>query len=255
MHLIHGDVAGARVVAVLVHHLPTYAAQVSGLADAGVLLTDDADAFFACGADLVLEAAGQDAVGQYGLRVLGAGVHFLVASIGAFTDEALYAALIECAENHAANLYLVAGALPAVDWMQGASNAEVYSVKITQIKPVASWQNTPAENMVNLDELTVRTCFFEGSARQAAGLFRKSSNITALLALATVGLDRTKVALMADPTGSAMETMIAFNGEAGDLTVKWHGVPSAINPSTSKDVPLNVIKALRNICSPVKLGV
>jgi aspartate dehydrogenase len=76
-----------------------------------------------------------------------------------------------------------------------------------------------------------------------------------MLALSTVGMDKVQVVLVADPTVEEMRTLVAFRGKAGELDIKWQGVPSEVNPSTSKDVALNVIKAIDNICSSVKLGV
>lgn len=95
--------------------------------------------------------------------------------------------------------------------------ADVHRVTITQTKPVASWRGTPAEGRVDLDATQVR--------------------------------------LVADPTATAMHTSIEFKGEAGEVSVEWRGVPSAGNPSTSADVPLSVIKAIRNLSSPVWFGV
>ena len=133
--------------------------------------------------------------------------------------------------------------------------ADVHRVTITQTKPVASWRGTPAEGMIDLDALVEEACFFAGSARESASTFAKSSNVTAILALSTIGLDATQVRLVADPTATAMHTSIEFKGEAGEVSVEWRGVPSAGNPSTSADVPLSVIKAIRNLSSPVWFGV
>jgi len=128
-------------------------------------------------------------------------------------------------------------------------------VIITQTKPVSSWQGTPAEALVDLTSLSHPACFFTGTAREAAHTFAKSSNITAMLALATVGMDATQVRLVADPGAGRMYTRIEFVGDAGEVTVEWRGTPSDANPSTSADVPLSVIKAIRNWAGDVVVGV
>jgi len=79
--------------------------------------------------------------------------------------------------------------------------------------------------------------------------------LAAMLALSTAGMDSTKVKLVPDPTSMQMRTLIRFEGVAGNLHIEWHGVPSKINPSTSADVPLAVIKAIRNLTSTVCYGV
>jgi hypothetical protein len=38
------------------------------------------------------------------------------------------------------------------------------------------------------------------------------------------------------------------------VAVEWQGTPSRLNPSTSADVPLAVIKALRNLTGDVVMG-
>lgn len=221
---------------------------------AGVRFTADRDAFFAANAELVVEAAGQDALRAFAAPVLAAGRSLLVTSIGAFADDAFFEATRDLAERGGGRLLLASGALPAVDWMASAALAGECTASITQAKPVASWRGTPAEALVALERLREATCFFEGTAREAGQRFPKSSNITAMLALVTAGLDRTKVRLVADPTRSEMHTHIEFASAAGRLAVDWHGVPSLLNPRTSADVPLNIVKALANLTSTVGYG-
>jgi aspartate dehydrogenase len=164
--------------------------------------------------------------------------------------------LAQAAASSGARMLLASGALPAVDWMAAASLAGVERVSITQSKPVVSWKSTPAAHMIDLDRLEEATCFFEGTAREAVSRFPKSSNIVAMLALSTStsGLDNTKVRLVADPKSSGMQTRVAFDGPAGKLRIEWCGIPSAKNPSTSADVPLTVVKTIRNLTSSIRYG-
>jgi len=257
--LQRGEAGQAVLAAVLVRDIAKYASRSdeagAGLvADQDVVFTDDPEQFFAEPLDLVVEAAGQDAVRKYAEPALRRGMDVMVVSIGALTDDALYARLRDLAKRGDGRLLLAAGALPAVDWMQAAALAPVTSVTITQTKPVSSWQGTPAEGLVDLAELSQPTCFFTGTAREAAHTFAKSSNITAMLALATVGMDATHVRLVADPAAARMHTRIEFLGDAGEVTVEWRGTPSEANPSTSADVPLSVIKAIRNWAGDVVVG-
>lgn len=218
------------------------------------LITDDSEVFFAAQPDIVIEAAGQPTLKHYGEIVLAKGIDLLVSSIGLFTDDQVLAEFIATAEQSGAKILLSTGALPAVDWMSAASLSEVKHISITQTKPVKSWKNTPAEDFVDLNTLQEPTCFFEGTARESANLFPKSSNISAMLALATIGLDQTKVKLVADPTSQIMNTYIDFNSTVGKLQVNWQGVPSIANPSTSADVPLAIVKCIRNLSSPINYG-
>ena len=55
-----------------------------------VCFTTDAKAFLSQGCQLVVEAAGQECVRVYGEKVLQGGANFLVTSLGALTDDALF---------------------------------------------------------------------------------------------------------------------------------------------------------------------
>ena len=169
-----------------------------------VVFTHDPDLFLNSGASIIVEAAGQEPLRQMGIDILERGCDLMVTSIGVFTDDAFFKAMKECAEANGSRLMLASGALPGVNWMNSAAMAGVKSATITQIKPVRSWIDTPAADMIDLEALQEPTCFFEGSAREAASSFPKSSNITALLALSTAGLDETRVRTIADPTSDIL---------------------------------------------------
>jgi aspartate dehydrogenase len=223
--------------------------------DPDTLFTDNPEDFLTAPVELIVEAAGQDALRAYGLRGLEQGRDLLVTSVGAFTDDDFFEELIQCAEKKGVRLLLASGALPAVDWMSSVAQSGLQNVSITQTKPVKSWRTTPAAELIDLESLEKTTCFFEGTAREAASRFPKSSNITAMLALSTAGLDQTQVRLVADPDSPKMNTLIEFDAAVGNLRIEWYGFPSKINPSTSADVPLTVIKAIRNLTSTVCYGV
>ena len=251
-----GHAGNARLVAVLEQFAQDYRAAGHRLAtEPTVTFTEDAARFHAAEFDLAVEVAGQEALKSHALDVVQRGRDILVASIGAFTDEVFFDRLLQGAAEHGAQVLLTSGALPAVDWMSAASLAGEGTVSITQSKPVESWRGTPAASMIDLDGLRVATCFFEGSARDAASRFPKSSNITAMLALSTAGFDKTSVKLVADPTSARMHTSIEYRGTVGSLRVEWEGVPLPKNPSTSADVPFAVIKGIRNLCSTVHYGI
>lgn len=250
-----GRAGPARLVAVLEQFAPKHRASGNRFAcDPGITFTENPGVFHAAQFDLAVEVAGQEALKSHALDVVRSGRDILIASIGAFTDEVFFERLLRSAAEHGARVFLTSGALPAVDWMSAASLAGKGAVSITQSKPVESWRGTPAAKMVDLDGLRVPTCFFESTAREAASRFPKSSNITAMLALSTVGLDETKVRLVADPTSARMHTLIEFHSGVGSLRLELQGQPLAENPSTSACVPLIIIRGIRNLCSTVHYG-
>ncbi|MDB4837909.1 aspartate dehydrogenase [Marinomonas sp.] len=251
-----GEAGNAELVALVCRDKTKYLKINEGQSDAfKALISDDIETLFAAQPDIVIEAAGQSSLNQYGIAILERGVDLLVSSIGLFTDDETLKKFTLTAEQSGAKMLLSAGALPALDWMSASSLSAVEKVSITQEKPVISWKGTYAEALTDLDVLIEPTCFFEGTAREAANLFPKSSNISAMLALATVGLDSTEVRLVADPINPNMNTVIEFESEVGNMQLSCQGIPSQSNPSTSTGVPLSIVKSIRNLSSPIHYGV
>ena len=250
----------AQLVAVLVH---TPRAALPPPSE--YVLTHDAEVFFATPFDVCVEVAGQSAVRAHAERVLRSGRPFLCTSIGALTDDALLTTLTDAALAGGTQLQLASGAMAALDWMGSSAGDEAAAaaqrVTATQTKPPESWIGARFEagttnslpDVIDFAALTVRTVFFEGSARDAASAYPKNSNVLAMLALTTAGLDATTVQLVADPVDRSMRSEVKYTGSAGEIAVRVAGKKSK-NPRTSQVVPLSVIKALRNLTSPIAFG-
>mmetsp|Transcript_39568 Transcript_39568/g.77329 ORF Transcript_39568/g.77329 Transcript_39568/m.77329 type:complete len:244 (+) Transcript_39568:134-865(+) len=187
-------VDGAALCAVLVRDVSRHD-EASWLD--GILITSDADAFFAARPEVVVEAAGQPAVAAYAEQALRTGADFIAASTGALTDDSLRRRIVATARTAGCGrMHLASGAMPGLDWMQAAAMGGGPSrVAVVQSKPPGAWAGTPGAaaaaavgDWVAHGPLTI----FEGNARRAASEFPKTSNVTATLALATVGLDATQ---------------------------------------------------------------
>ena len=256
-----GGVEGTVLVAVLVTDCQKHTEKLTWLngGTGRVLLTSDPEEFFAAGCDVVVEAAGQESVSQFGEQALKAGTDLIISSTGALTDDSLRDRLHAAARSAAGGrLHLASGAMPGLDWMQavsmGAGGAQLVSV--TQSKPPYSWYGTCAEGAVRAitdwDEQGPLTVF-EGVARDAARQFPKSSNVTATLAFATAGLDNTRVKLVADPK-PFFSTLVELQSQAGTIRIQAEHQPSSTNPRTSADVALSILRSLRATCSPFVVG-
>merc|ERR1712025_785345 len=110
--------------------------------------------------------------------------------------------------------------------MSSAALEDMHEVSIIQTKQPAGWIGTPAEQVVDLTSVVEPTVVYEGSAREAAQSFPKNTNISAALALTTVGLDATKVRLIADPTVQGPTTCVKVSSAAGDLVIDVSGRPA-----------------------------
>ena len=227
------------------------------------VVTNDPDVFFGHDFDVVVEAAGQECMRNYGVRILKTGTDLLCTSMGALADDALRDSLEEAAVEGGARLLLASGAMPALDWMHSsASDTSTASrVVATQSKPPESWigakfepgTSRQMEDAIDFSSVEAPTLFFEGTAREAGLYYPKNSNILAMLSMSTAGLDDTEVRLVADPKGISLT--LEYEGSAGSIKVDVVGKKSRSNPRTSQVVPLSVIKALKNLSNPVVYGV
>ncbi|CAK9017085.1 L-aspartate dehydrogenase [Durusdinium trenchii] len=219
---------------------------------ATALLTTKVEDFMAADWSLCVEAAGQSWVRHHGKTVLGTGRDLLVTSVGVFTDDDLLEDLTTTARMSHSRLLLPAGAMPGLDWMSSAALDEVKVITLEQRKRPEGWRGTPAEKSLDLENVTEATTVFQGPAREAASQFPKNANIAAALALGTVGLDRLQVRLVADPTVPGPTNKVTLEGSCGELTLEVRGRP--LSQRTSRIVPFSVLKALKNLASPVSIG-
>ncbi|MHA6325323.1 aspartate dehydrogenase [Roseivivax sp. CAU 1753] len=153
--------------------------------------------------DLVIECAGHAAVSDFATDILGDGTDLLVASVGAFADDALHARVTAAARSGNARLILPSGAIGGLDLLAVLAASGDVQLRYRGTKPPAAWKGSPAEDAVDLDALTEPAIFFEGSGREAALAYPKNANVVAALALAGAGFDSMTVALVADPEAVA----------------------------------------------------
>lgn len=196
--------------------------------------------------DLVVECAGQQAVAAYGESVLSAGIDLLVASVGAFADQALFDRVKYAAMQHGAQIMLPAGAIGGIDALVAARLSGLEAVTYTGRKPPFGWKGTDAENRVNLDALTEETVFFEGTARQAASRFPQNANVAATLALAGLGMDQTRVRLIAAPATTENTHDFQVESKAVDFSMRLVGKVFPLNPKTSRSTAYSLARTVLN---------
>lgn len=206
--------------------------------------------------DLVVEAASQLAVEQYSADVLKSGKDLMVMSVGAFSDEGLFEEVRRAAKEGGRRLYIPSGAILGIDGIRAAIRAGIDEVVLTTRKPPANLVKVKyvREKKLDLSDLRVPLVVFEGSAREAVKAFPKSVNVAATLSLAGVGLDKTKVRVVADPSVDRNVHVIRVRGKAGEFVTEAHNVPSPDNPRTSYLAALSALRTLRNLTEAVVIG-
>jgi aspartate dehydrogenase len=203
--------------------------------------------------DLVVEAAGREAVGIWGEAALRHAPAFAVASTSAFCDTALLENLVATATTHNSQILIPPGALAGIDGIAAASTLTLDEVIHRIVKPPAAWRGTAAESLVALDALTGATAFFAGTAREAASRFPQNANVAVISALAGIGLDRTRVELVADPAATGNGHQLHARGTFGKLAITIENRPLASNPKSSEMTALGIVRLIENrICTLVR---
>ena len=174
-----------------------------------------------------------------------------ISSTSAFCDEAILEKLIACADHHGSQILVPPGALAAIDALAAAAVLPVHEVTHRIVKPPAAWIGTPAEKLLRLDSLTQAEAFFEGTARDAARQFPANANVAVIAALAGIGLDRTRVELVADPHARGNGHHLHVEGAFGVLDMKIENRPLANNPKSSELTALALVRIIENRTAPL----
>lgn len=196
-------------------------------------ITDQFQTCLECRPELIVECAGHEAVDAYAQATLAAGCDLLLVSVGALADEARLTRVREAADRSGRQVLLVAGAIGGTDWLQAAHRAGLEDVVYRGRKPPCAWKGSPAEQLSDLDTLTEATRLFSGTALEAAQCYPRNANVAATIALATRGMNRTRVELWADPAVRENCHEVEAWGAAGHFWLRLENQPDPANPRTS----------------------
>jgi aspartate dehydrogenase len=206
-------------------------------------------------ADLIIEAASQECVKDYGLKILDHS-DLMVMSVGAFSDTDSFEKMKRKAEENGRHVYIPSGAIPGLDGIKAAGMAELEKVTLTTRKPPKSLEGAPwvVEKDISLKSIRKPMVIFEGRAKEAARWFPKSVNVSIALSLAGIGVEKTKVRVMADPFTDRNVHEIEAEGKFGNMTLRTENFPSPGNRKTSYLAALSAIATLKKLSENIQIG-
>jgi aspartate dehydrogenase len=253
-HVKAGSLSGIDVVAVSGR---AEGSRAEALARAhGVPFVVGRAALLASRPQAVVEAASHEALQEHLVGILEAGVSVVVLSAGALANDALREAAEQAARRSGALLYVPSGGIGGLDALKAACIAGVDSVSIRVAKPPAAWKNIPYVDALalDLDALRGPRVLYDGPARSGVPHFPQNVNIAAVLSLAGIGFDRTRLEVVADPALSRNTHTIRVAGKSGNFTVVLENVPSPDNPKTAWLACYSALAALQALSSGVRYG-
>jgi len=184
--------------------------------------------------DVVVEAASQQAVRDWGEAILKKGIDFMVIATGAYGDPKLWNRHLAIAEKSGARLRLPSGAIAGLDGLLAMRHDGLSRVKYVSIKPPHAWSGTPAETDFDLPSIKEPTVIFRGTPADAGRLYPKNANLAVTVALCGAGLDKTEIELVADPTlpAGTNASRLEVEGDSGALKMERLGRAMPDNPKT-----------------------
>jgi aspartate dehydrogenase len=199
-----------------------------------VAVVEDLKALLKLKPDVVVEAASQQAVRDWGETILKKGVDLMVIATGAYGDPKLWKKHRDAAAKSGARLRLPAGAIAGLDGLLAMRLGKLERVKYTSIKPPHAWSGTPAETDFDLPSIKVPTVIFQGSPADAGRLYPKNANLAVTVALCGAGLDHTDIELVADPTlpPGTNASRLEVISDSGELRLERLGKAMPDNPKT-----------------------
>ncbi|TCJ77879.1 MULTISPECIES: aspartate dehydrogenase domain-containing protein [Dietzia] len=173
-------------------------------------------------ADVVVEAGGVEAAEEFIPRVTAAGKDIVVCSCGVFARHEDPRDLT-AGEAGSGRVLVPAGAIGGLDILSAAARAGSDDARLRH----HTIKSPAALNVA--EQLTGRREVFRGSAREAALAFPLTSNASVALALATVGLDRTEVIVVADPEVQRTRHVVEWVSPIGHYELQFE---NSLNPDS-----------------------
>ncbi|HEX3759839.1 MAG TPA: aspartate dehydrogenase domain-containing protein [Kofleriaceae bacterium] len=169
--------------------------------------------------DLILESAHPDITRAHG-EALVACCDYMPFSVTALADSALHQRVMAAATAHGHRLVLPQGALVGTDALLGWRHMW-RDVTITFRKHPGNIDLTAVN--LRADEIRGETVVFDGPVRDIAPLFPRNVNTMVTCALATIGVDRCRGRMIADPAlDHAVAEVEAWGKDGSHLQIVKH---------------------------------
>lgn len=217
----------------------------------GYTLFETLEELLAAKPDFVVEFAGVEAVKTLGLPIVTAGISMIVASVGAFADQAFLEQMKQTAKKSGAVIYVTSGAIGGFDVMRTMALEEGARVRIVNRKAPESLAGAPyLEGRTLSDE--EETMVFQGNALEAIQAFPKNVNVAVAAATAVCGPRRAEVEVWSVPGLPSNTHAIHVENSLGWADIEIASRPDPKNPRSSVIAAWSTVALLENLASPLQ---
>lgn len=204
--------------------------------------------------DLIIEAASAKSSLEIARLALKSGCDVMVMSVGGILGH--IAELMKLANTNKARLYVPSGAICGIDGVKAANLGKIKRAILTTYKNPQAFKGVKyiEEKGFKLESISQETVLFEGLAKEAVKFFPQNINVAAVLSLAGIGENLTKVKIVASPGLKKNVHEIRIESDAGNIITRTENVLHPDNPKTSFLAVLSAVANLKQILSAVKVG-
>jgi aspartate dehydrogenase len=194
-------------------------------------------------ADVVVEAATVDAARALVPEVVKRGKDIIVCSCGVFAECGFD---MESFGSGPGRVLLPTGAIGGFDVLAAATRAGSRDARLTHT-------TIKRPGALGIEEcLDAERTVFRGSAREAALAFPRTSNSSVALALATLGLDRVGVVVIADPAAASTRHVVEWESPLGRYELTFE---NAIDPASSGRTSAITAWSVIEVLAALPLGI
>ena len=186
------------------------------------LQLEDLDHFEEFGADLIVELCHPSVTRDHGAAFLRQ-ADYMISSVTALADDALYSSLEQAAVTSGRRLFLPHGALVGAD--------ALYEQREAWAEVTITFRKHPdnidfSESGYDKASIAGETVIYDGPVRGIAALYPRNVNTMVTCALASVGLDRCRAVLVADPSLDKAIAELEAKGTDGSIVTSRKEQPA-----------------------------
>lgn len=200
--------------------------------------------------DYIIEAAAPAVVKEMAVEILENKINLIPLSVGAFADKEFYERTEKTALENNSKVHIPSGAVGGFDVLSAAMLMGESQVSIDTEKAPESLDGAPYLKGRKLSQEEVEQVF-RGYAKEAIQEFPKNVNVAVATAIATTGVDNTKVSIDSIPGKKGNKHKIKLKGENINIEIAIESTPSPDNPKSSTLAAYSVIALLKRLVNPI----